>query len=214
MPVITIFELTPGTEAGLWRIEEKPEELISMLHLSEEELQWIQGFQSGKRYRHWLGSRVLLRKLLRTDRFIAMNLQDKGQPRLINFPHRVSISHSGNMAAVMISLRYPVGIDVELIQEKILKIYPKFLTHSEIQYLGRQPDPVTATLAWSAKEVMFKAWGRGGVDFRKHLKVYLREPEESGTFRAKMNHPGLKEMFTIHYRLIEGYVLACAALGL
>lgn len=62
-----------------------------------------------------------------------------------------------------------------------------------------------ATLLWSAKESIFKWYGNGGVDFRKHIQLRKQHPgtETIDCLFAKNN-----TALTIHYRQFEHLVLA------
>lgn len=67
------------------------------------------------------------------------------------------------------------------------------------------PDSNLPTLLWSAKESVFKWYGNGEVDFRKHiqLKTQNEETESIECYFAKSN----KELL-IQYRLFEHLVLS------
>jgi phosphopantetheinyl transferase (holo-ACP synthase) len=60
---------------------------------------------------------------------------------------------------------------MDLIREKILKIGFRFLDSSELNFLEK--DPAHYTMAWSAKESIFKCQGKRGVSFRENI---LLEP--------------------------------------
>src|SRR3546814_11034568 len=55
-----------------------------------------------KRSLHWLGSRVILRTLLNTDKYINLKIDESRKPFLASLPHQVSISPSYDFAAVMV----------------------------------------------------------------------------------------------------------------
>jgi enterobactin synthetase component D len=83
----------------------------------------------------------------------------------------VSLSHTPGFAGAIFHRELPVGIDMDLIREKILKIGFRFLDKSELDFL--ENDPVHYTMAWSAKESIFKCQGKRGVSFRENI---LLEP--------------------------------------
>lgn len=208
MPLIQLNEINKGAHVGLWRISEKAESLIERLQLSKQELQMIRAFQSGKRYLHWLASRVLLRTMLNTNRYIDMKIGDNGQPMILNFPFQVSISHSHDMAAVVIADCGQLGVDVELIQPKIMKLFPKFLSEMEIDLLANALNPQNVCITWCAKEVMFKAYAKGGIDFRSVLSLNLKHLQNEGLLKGCLSKGNLRYEYDIHYRIIDHYVLA------
>jgi phosphopantetheinyl transferase len=65
----------------------------------------------------------------------------------------------------------PVGIDLEYVREKVVLIGPKFLSGVEMEFLNN--DPILYTIAWSAKESIFKCQGRQGVSLKQNI---LLEP--------------------------------------
>src|ERR1700761_3132241 len=111
-------QVDDDTEFAIWKIEEEAEELYNQLQLDENEKAYYQQLNVGKRSLHWLSTRVLLRKLLRTDEYIDCKVDAHGKPYLVNLPYHISLSHSFDYAAVMISRNGTVGIDIELIKEK------------------------------------------------------------------------------------------------
>ncbi len=60
-------------------------------------------------------------------------MDDHGKPYLVNFDYEISLSHSYDYAAVMISKDKKVGVDIELMKEKIDLIKHKFLSVEELK---------------------------------------------------------------------------------
>lgn len=93
----------------------------------------------------------------------------KSQP--MNGQGFVSLTHTRGYAAAIYHRELPVGIDLELIREKILRIGSRFLAESELNFLHSLPAHYT--MAWSAKESIFKCHGKKGVSLRDNI---LLEP--------------------------------------
>ncbi len=75
-----------------------------------------------------------------------------------------SLSHSGDMAAVALSLR-AVGVDVERGKEKLLRLQEKILCEAERAVFARLTgeDKERYLLEkWTQKEAIFKAYGENG----------------------------------------------------
>ena len=102
-------QVDEDTEFALWKIEETADELYKQLQLDDTEKAFTKQLSQSKRYLHWLGTRVLLRKMLRTDDYIESKIDAHGKPHLVNLPYHISLSHSFDYAAVMISKSSPVG---------------------------------------------------------------------------------------------------------
>jgi phosphopantetheinyl transferase len=122
-----------------------------------------------KRLQH-LAGRYLLRLLDPKFPLHLIEITDSKKPLLSNEEYHFSISHCGDFAAAIISANEVVGIDVELIRSKISSIKNKFLSATE-QNLIPVKDDQMLTLLWSCKEAVYKWYGKGGVDFKKHIVI-------------------------------------------
>jgi enterobactin synthetase component D len=108
----------------------------------------------------------------------------------------VSLTHTLGYAGAIYHRDQPVGIDMELIREKILKIGFRFLDSSELEFL--EPDPAHYTMAWSAKESIFKCQGKKGISFRDNI---LLEPFDSKSKVIKGKIRGTE--FADHFYKVE-----------
>ena len=73
-----------------------------------------------------------MRTLLNTTEYIDCQFDEHGKPYLVNFEYQISLSHSYDYAAVMISKEMQLGVDIELIKHKIKSIKHKFLSDVEL----------------------------------------------------------------------------------
>ncbi|MDN3202666.1 4'-phosphopantetheinyl transferase family protein [Algoriphagus sediminis] len=92
-----------------------------------------------------------------------------GKSQAMNNKGHVSLSHTKGIATAIYHDTKPVGIDLELIREKVVRIGPRFLAKEELDFLTADPEHVT--MAWSAKESVFKCLGKRGVSFRNHIRL-------------------------------------------
>ena len=72
-----------------------------------------------------------------------------------------------------------IGVDIEKIGNRILKIRPKFLNDNELDTISDTDIPFNL-LAWTAKEALFKAIPHAEIDFREHLHINFPIKEENG----------------------------------
>src|SRR5206468_6482223 len=101
-----------------------------------------------------------------------IRIADTRKPFLEDEAFHFSLSHCGSYAAAIASRRSRVGIDIEIPNEKVLRILHKFVHREEQQLLGQtEARELPATLLWSAKEAMFKWWGKGQVEFSEMLRL-------------------------------------------
>lgn len=90
-----------------------------------------------------------------------------GKSHAMNEHGFVSLTHTKGLAAAIFHLEIPVGIDLEYIRPKILRVGPKFLSDQELAFM--RDDEMLHTIAWSAKESIFKCQGKKGVSLKEHI---------------------------------------------
>lgn len=207
MALVYLRELDNNVRFAIWRIEESAEELISRLQLNERERATLSRLNKGKRTLHWLATRVLLRKMLNTDGFIDCPSDENGKPYLANFPQRISLTHSFDYAAVMMSDNGDVGIDLELVKPKILRIADKFMKPDELGSIGM--DSVEKLYAcWSAKEAVYKLQGNKGVSFKDNMTIRPFDFQDQGVLFLELYAPHCQQLFKVYYEKFQEYMLA------
>ncbi|MGN7203311.1 4'-phosphopantetheinyl transferase family protein [Pedobacter sp. SAFR-022] len=213
MPVILNKIIDEHTRLAVWKIEETEEELFRGLQLKAHELDFIASLNNGKRLLHWLSTRLLLRTMLQTNDYIDSRMDDQGKPYLVNGDYQISFSHSFDYASVMISKDKQVGVDIELIKDKIQKIKNKFLKPEELSGLPEQDNTLALYICWCAKEAIYKWYGKKGLEFKQHIDIYPFVPQDAGVVRARAVLPEGEVMLEVEYFKVEadymlGYVAA------
>ena len=195
------------TEFALWKIEEKADELYQQLQLDESEKAYVEQISNGKRHLHWLGTRVLLRKLLITDDYIDVKVDEHGKPYLVTLPYHISLSHSFDYAAVMISKSGPVGIDIEQVKEKVERIAHKFMRPQELEFINGTDKINHLYACWCAKEAIYKCNGEKEVSFVDNILLSPFDFESQGTISAVL-HKGEKYLdYKVEYLQYEDYMI-------
>ena len=152
-----------------------------------------------KRLQH-LAGRYLLKELYPDFPLELIKIADTRKPFLEDEAYHFSISHCGDYAAVIVSKEYRVGVDVELINDKIEKIIHKFLSKQEKKLLHADAVNKTATLLWSIKESVYKWKGSGGVDFIKHINVQsIEEKQDEGVVHCLFNNEIPLQIHYLHF---------------
>lgn len=203
MPLVFTEQIDGATKLGVWHITE-PEDFFSAGMPLQRSIT-----HPHKRLQH-LAGRYLLRELFPDFPLELIRIADTRKPFLADEAFHFSISHCGDFAAVIISRKNRVGVDIEIPQEKIERIAHKFLSANEATALETLPAEraVQLTLAWSIKEAIFKWYGDGGVDFIENIR--LEKVHFNGTaFSAncvfeKENSTRLK----VHSIMLKGNVLS------
>ncbi len=175
---------------SLWEINET---LDALMQLSANRK--IPDFNNEKRKKEYLASRLLLKDIAPNTK---ITYNEYSAPKLENGEH-ISISHSKNLVAIIIS-KQKVGLDIETISEKPLRLSSKFISDNTHQNLTKEKT----TLIWCVKEAIFKWYQKGNVDFKKDIKIKEFEIMERGEISC--NFKG--EKIIVKYRKIDNHYLA------
>ena len=203
MPIFFQQQINESTRLGIWKIEETEEFFLSNVPLQQEVTHPL------KRLQH-LAGRFLLQFLCPGFPYDLIRIADTRKPYLPNEEYHFSISHCGDYAAAIVSNDQRVGVDIEITSEKAEKIKNKFLTQNEQLVFSLTPQGPLATstslttLLWCAKESVYKWFGHGGVDFRKHIQlegIHENDAIIIGHF-AKT-----KQELIIRYRVLDHLIL-------
>lgn len=216
MALVYLRELNKDTRFAIWRIEEEAEDLLSRLQLDDRERSVLRSLNKGKRTLHWLGTRVLLRYMLNTPGYIDCPSDENGKPYLANFPQKISLTHSFDYVAVMLSERGEVGIDLELVKPKITRIAHKFMKPEELDFMKglseeKRIDHLYA--CWCAKEAVYKLQGNRGISFKNHMNIHPFVFQEQGVLDLTLLKPQgegkspVPITFKVHYERFLDYML-------
>ena len=175
MPVFYQQTIDRHTKLGIWKIEESEHFFLETVPLQKEIT------HPHKRLQH-LAGRYLLRYLFPDFPYELIRIADTRKPFLENEAYHFSISHCGDFAAAIVSSDKRVGVDVEIFSEKIWRVKEKFINKIEENTINRfAPDNHLSkyvTLMWSCKESIFKWYGHGQLDFRKHMQMQAMHYDE------------------------------------
>jgi phosphopantetheinyl transferase len=152
-------------------IEEQDQDRLDFLSFREK-LSFTNISHPEKR-REWATARLAIADALQALQlpYPGFFKDEHGKSQSMNGHGFVSLTHTQGFAGAIFHREQPVGIDMDLIREKILHIGFRFLDISELDFLEK--DPTHYTMAWSAKESIFKCQGKRGVSFRENI---LLEP--------------------------------------
>jgi len=167
MPLVYQQNINESTKLAVWHIAEQENFFLKEVMLSNSIT------HPHKRLQH-LAGRYLLPELFEDFPLSLIQIADTRKPFLPDEAFHFSISHCGDYAAAIVSKTSRVGVDIEIISEKTQKIRDKFLSVEELEMISKQYpliDNQLLTLTWSIKETMFKWYGAGGIDFKKHLHI-------------------------------------------
>ena len=201
MPIIEDLNLLSKTRLIIWEITEDLEDLRSGVILDKDSVKLLADRKSEIHKKQFLAIRSILKEISVYDQNLKYN--ELGRPILID-DKNLSITHSGNYAALIIS-DHKVGIDIEVVGDKILKITDKFLETELIypQVLNKK----TALIYWNIKESIFKSVENSGIDFRKNMIVIPFNQKDNYTKSWYINNEEIYS-FDTHFKISKNYTLA------
>ena len=200
-------QIDADTEFALWKLEEKAEDLYNQLQLNDQEKAYVEQLSHGKRHLHWLGTRVLLRKMLNTDEYIDCQVDEHGKPYLVHLPYHISLSHSFDYAAVMMSKTRPVGIDIEQVKQKVERIAHKFMRPAEMKFIN-DPDKIPQLyVCWCAKEAVYKCYGQKEISFADNISLEPFNFAKDGRVNAHLNKGPVALDYKVDYLQYEDYMI-------
>jgi len=164
MPFLKEFIINEKTKIKLWKV------MIGELNtkeLNSDEKNLLKLKKSNILREQFLATRNLL-ALENSDYKITYDIN--GKP-LLNSIYNISISHSHEIAAIVISDNSKIGLDVQLKESKIFNIQNKFLNKYEKSNIGDDPTVDILTMVWTSKESIYKALGLKGISFSKNIKI-------------------------------------------
>jgi len=188
MPIIHRIR-EKNCQIGIWEINESLNDLVKL----SNNLDSLK-FKTKKRKIEFLSIRLLLKEIAPN---ISISYNKYGAPE-IESNNSISISHSKKFTAIIIS-KYKVGIDIEKISKKPLKLSSKFILRNTHKPLCEEK----ATLIWCCKETIFKWYQKGNINFINDIKINPFTIEEKGRLIVKFR----KNDLTLHYRKIDTHFL-------
>lgn len=201
MPIIEDLKLSETSRLIIWEISETINELKTKVLLSENSLKLLNQRKSEVQKKQFLAIRNILSELSIDDR--DMKYEESGRPYVIG-GQNISLSHSDTFAAVILSDNV-VGIDIEIMNDRILKIKDKFL-ETELNY-PEKLEVATALIYWNIKESIFKAVPKKGVDFKKNILVLPLNMKKNTTKSWFIDNDEIYS-FETHFKISKKYTLA------
>lgn len=194
--------ITAATLIGVWKIEETREELLSALS-HHNWVENIYSIRSESRVLEILSARLLIKELAGEEKQVYYN--PSGKPYLTDKSFHISVSHTKKFVAVAINREKPIGLDIEQISDKIMRVQSRVIGKGE--YIDKDNDLVHLLLHWSAKEAMFKFLDADSIDFREHLFVEQFIPQQQGIFEASEYRTGSRHQFKAYYKVEPDFVM-------
>lgn len=205
MPLHKIIHINENTTAYFWHITEDVTSLFRAVSLRDTSLFRLEGMKSEEHQRGFLAVRMLLQHLGYTD--YDLTYDEAGKPHLNDGKH-ISISHSHEFSCICISDEL-MGIDLEKLKEKTLKIAPRFMEVKHLENLSVLEQMEKSTVIWGVKESIFKIKNEKGISFPEHI-FENKFCFSDGKCAAELHFNNQIEKFNIQFYKVEDYIFVCA----
>lgn len=205
MPLHQVFSIESHTKVYVWKISESFNELFRSVVLKDVSLARVESMKAESHQKGFLA----VRKLLEVAGYDDFDLyyDDFGKPNLKDKKH-ISISHSNDFSVIAIS-DFNLGIDLEILKDKTLKLAPRYMDVSHLENLSSEEALKKATVIWGIKESIFKIKNEAGISFKDHI-FENKFDCGGGKCKAELRFENQLEFFDIQYQMVENYVLVVA----
>jgi 4'-phosphopantetheinyl transferase len=206
MPLQQIISLKYNTKIFVWKISESFNELFRSVVLKDVSLARVENMKAESHQKGFLA----VRKLLEVAGYDDFDLyyDDFGKPHLKDGKH-ISISHSNDFSVIAVS-DCNLGIDLEILKEKTLKLAPRYMDVSQLENIEDNLQILQkATVVWGIKESIFKIKNEPGISFKDHIfeKKFNLSDNKCIT---ELRFDNKIELFDIQFYFIENYTLVIA----
>jgi 4'-phosphopantetheinyl transferase len=163
MPLVFEQQITSAKKIAVWEITEPLSFFLSRISAP------FDVSLPKKRYLEKTCCSFLLNYMLgeTVDPFLSNDIF--GKPILNNSKTSVSFSHTKDLVACYIDLEgNDIGVDIEHLRKQLPALSKKFMN---IEDSSPFKDEWHYLFIWSAKEVLYKMWGKKNLDFYNDLKI-------------------------------------------
>ena len=207
MPLYKTIRVNDFTKVLVWKIEEPLEDLTLGIKLTEPNQKRVDAMKSILHQQGFMSIRQLFKLAGYKD--TDLYYDEFGKPHLKDKNH-ISITHSFNFAAIIISENNPVGIDIEKQRDKIVKIAHKFTPIEEYKTIANHEALVSKlTVVWGAKESLYKIYGKKKLQFLHHIYIEDFSFTETKT-TGVIKYEGYVSSHSIHFLEFEGFTCVYA----
>lgn len=189
---------------GLWHIRESEAELMDLIREFETIPPTITHEQ--KRLEFCVG-RVLAKTLLEklSVKFEGIIKDEFGKPFFKNNTYQLSLSHSYPYVSALIDKNKSVGIDVEQIKSKLLKIAPRVLHPTELKDAG--DNEIKHCIYWCAKEALIKIYGKKDLVFAENLLIKPFTLQNQGNISGRIIVNSTETTIPLYYEVHHGFTV-------
>jgi len=157
-----------------------------------------------KRKKHWLATRLAIRAIKKEDHSIIYD--EHGAPWIEIEGWEISISHSGEWVAVLLSKKSLLGVDLQVFNSKINNIAKKFTCTKEFENWQENNNEDYLHALWTIKESVYKAFKHSQA-FKK-IKALPNWPFKSHLIPCEVERNGKRYEIVVNHKKMENFYLS------
>ncbi|HHH52818.1 MAG TPA: 4'-phosphopantetheinyl transferase superfamily protein [Bacteroidetes bacterium] len=194
----------------IWKVDEYLSFFLDKLDLYNEEVEEISGY-SPHRLLEWASTRFLIYLLENKNARSCIVKDENGKPELLNSNKYISVSHSNDYAAAIISDKQ-IGLDIQKISAKAEIVKNKFLSKTELKYCINLID---FNCFWTVKEAVYKAYGKKNLIFKDNIAILNYDKINKTNFKSRvlLNKNDLSLYYSINGKIFDDFVMSIAVLN-
>ncbi len=205
MPLYKTATINKNIRLAIWKIDESERFLLDSIHLSERDNALFSAIKHPDKRLEFLAGRNLIKHA-----FAALGIQQQqvfrnkyGKPELETDHIQLSLSHTAAYVTLLIGNNINVGIDIEMPQPKMEKVAQRLFNKEELALCDGSLSNFCKV--WSAKEVLFKLYMKGGINFKEHLFVSSKDNFE--TCEGTVTKDGYARNYQMKFLNLDNYFI-------
>lgn len=204
MPYGQSFNTAENVHIMTWHLTETLDELITLWGNENYPHHYVEA-TAEKRRREILATALLLRQLFGHD----IELRHAANGARIIDKGNISISHTATHVAIALHPTRSVGVDIETIGKRAVRVASRFLSPYELAQLPDEENSVAHTtaihIAWTVKEAIFKIHPTA-IEFRRDIILSPIPTAQRGSVMARLSDSIIP--IEAHYLHYNGCILA------
>lgn len=169
MPLLRIHQPASDVCIGIWKITESIDELKLLCQHSPQLYTIIDNIGHQHRKREILAIYALLTELTHQSHLI---IQHDEYRRPVIEGYNISISHTKEYAAIILSKDKRVAVDIEYMSNRVEKIVSKFIRNDEMA-----PTLLHKLINWCSKETCYKFFYKSGLQYHDMKVVFADDAD-------------------------------------
>ena len=190
MPLYKTINVNNSTKVLIWKIEQPLVDLSQGIELTKNSKNRLDSMKSELHQRGFLSIRHLLKEVGLVDADLMYD--------------------EFTFTGIIISDKVPVGIDIEMQRDKILKIAHKFTPFQEYKTIANADALISKlTIVWGAKESLYKIFGKKKLRFLEHIYIEdfkFEDEKTSGT----IDYNNETNTYQVYFLEFEGFTCVYA----